>query len=107
MFIVFTGLCKTMSVFPGLSNFENKQLPEIRFTLPKPLMASSSTIPYQNILKDVKIAATDIKSATNALQALNNTQTSDSSMLMPRDADHQIGEDLLESNAFVNHCPMS
>ena len=66
-----------MSAFPDLSNFENKQLPEIRFVLPKPLTASSSTISYQNISKDVKIAATDIKSARNALQALNNTQTSE------------------------------
>ena len=66
-----------MSAFPDLSNFGDKQLPEIRFALPKPLTASSSAIPYQNILKDVKIAATDIKSATNALQALKNTQTSE------------------------------
>ena len=34
------------------------------------MTASSSAIPYWNILKDVKIAATDIKSATNVLQAL-------------------------------------
>ena len=77
MFIVFTVLCKKMSAFSDLSDFENKQLPEIRFALPKPLTASSSAIPYQNILKDVKIAATDIKCATNVLQALNNTQTSE------------------------------